>query len=168
MADNIHWNEIAALTRLALVSSAQCKQAAQCQLFVPEIVHLVTLIASTGPTFVRLSVHGIVVNMLLTLTMGKSGESMPTPEIRNLLDDCAEDANLRMFGLERSAVTGEYSNVDPASDKLFVINQENLTGFLARIIEVVAGSKGDHLIFYNKIPLTFFNKVFSTYGAQGG
>ena len=147
LADNVHWNEIAALTRLVQVAGAQCKQAIQSQMFVPEIVHLVTLIASTGQTIVRQSVHGIVMNMLQTLTMGKTGESPAISEIRNLLDKCTEPETLHLFGLERSSVTGEYFNHEPATDKLVIITQEKLAQFLARIMEDVAGSKGDNPVF---------------------
>ena len=107
LVENPHWNKIAALTRLALVSTSQCKQAVQVQLFVPEIVHLVTLISSTGSVGVRLSVHGIVMNMLQTLTVGRSGD-IPSPEIRILLDECVSPETLRLFGLVQSTTTGEY------------------------------------------------------------
>ena len=140
--ENPHWNEIAALTRLALVSTSQCKQAVQVQLFVPEIVHLVTLISSTGTVGIRLSVHGIVMNMLQSLTVGRSGDT-PSPEIRVLLDECASSAALKWFGLVQSIATGEYSNFEPSNERVFITYQENLTQLLARILEGIAGSKGE-------------------------
>lgn len=142
LVENPHWNEIAALTRLALVSTSQCKQAAQVQLFVPEIVHLVTLISSTGTVGIRLSVHGIVMNMLQTLTVGRSGETT-SPEIRVLLDECASPETLRLFGLVQSIATGEYSNFEPANERVFIGYQESLTQLLARILEGIAGSRGE-------------------------
>lgn len=145
LVENQHWNEIAALTRLALVSTSQCKQAVQVQLFVPEIVHLVTLISSTGSVGIRLSVHGIVMNMLQTLTIGRSGDT-PSPEIRILLDECASPETLRLFGLVQSATTGEYANFDPANERVFIGYQESLTQLLARILEGIAGSKGESLL----------------------
>ena len=144
LVENPHWNEIAALTRLALVSTSQCKQAVQVQLFVPEIVHLVTLISSTGSVGNRLSVHGIVMNMLQTLTVGRSGDT-PPPEIRVLLDECASPVTLRFFGLAQST-TGEYTNFDPANERAFIDYQETLTLLLARILEGIAGSKGEPLL----------------------
>ena len=66
LVENSHWNRIAALARLALMLTSQCKQAVQVQLFMPEIVHLVTLISSTGAIGIRLSAYGMVMNMLQT------------------------------------------------------------------------------------------------------
>ena len=156
LVENPHWNEIAALTRLALVSTSQCKQAVQVQLFVPEIVHLVSLISSTGSTGIRLSVHGIVMNMLQTLTVGRSGET-PSPEIRILLDECASPATLRLFGLVQSTTTGEYASFDPANERVFICYQESLTQLLTRILEGIAGSKGECLSRGCKYPLVVLN-----------
>ena len=142
LAENPHWNEIAALTILALVSTSRCKQAVQAQLFVPEIVHFVTLISSTGSVGIRLSVHGIVMNMLQTITVGRSGD-IPSPEIRILLDECASPETLRLFGLVQSTTTGEYANFDPSNERVFISYQENLAQLLARILEGIAGSKGE-------------------------
>ena len=142
LVENPHWNEIAALTRLALVSTSQCKQAVQVQLFVPEIVHLVTLISATGSVGIRLSVHGIVMNMLQTLTVGRSGDT-PSPEIRILLDECASADTLRLFGLSQTAATGEYAIFEPSNERMFITYKESLTQFLARMLEGIAGSKGE-------------------------
>jgi hypothetical protein len=155
LVENPHWNEIAALTRLALVSTSQCKQAVQVQLFVPEIVHLVTLISSTGAVGIRLSVHGIVMNMLQTLTVGRSGDT-PSPEIRILLDECASPETLRFFGLVQSATTGEYANFDPSNERMFISYQESLTQLLARILEGIAGSKGEPYLW---IPLRVAERI---------
>jgi hypothetical protein len=149
LEENPHWNEIAALTRLALVSTSQCKQAVQVQLFVPEIVHLVTLISSTGTVGIRLSVHGIVMNMLQTLTVGRSGDT-PSPEIRILSDECASSETLKLFGLAQSTTTGEYVSFDPSNERVFIAYQERLTQLLARILEGIAGSKGEP---QSRIPL---------------
>ncbi|KAF7964396.1 hypothetical protein HWV62_8641, partial [Athelia sp. TMB] len=64
LEDNYHWLEIAALTRLAFVAGNHNKPVIHTQLYIPEIVHLVTLISGTGPTLVRKSVYGIIFNYL--------------------------------------------------------------------------------------------------------
>jgi hypothetical protein len=74
LVDNAHWADIAALTRLAFVTGNHSKQTLHTQLYIPEIVHLITLTASIGPTFVRKSVYGIVLNYLQSLYSARSGE----------------------------------------------------------------------------------------------
>lgn len=82
-------------------------------------------------------------NTLQTLTIGRSGET-PSPEIRILLDECAIPETLRLFGLVQSTTTGEYANFDPANERVFISYQESLTQLLARILEGIAGSKGEY------------------------
>ena len=81
-------------------------------------------------------------NMLQTLTVGRSGET-PSPEIRILLDECASPEALRLFGLVQSTTTGEYTNFDPSNERMFINYQESLTQLLARILEGISGSRGE-------------------------
>ncbi|KAG1772191.1 hypothetical protein EV702DRAFT_1246575 [Suillus placidus] len=64
LPENVHWNEIATLARFALVASNHSKQAAYDQLYIPDIFHIVTLIAGTGQTLVRKSLYGVIMNFL--------------------------------------------------------------------------------------------------------
>lgn len=81
-------------------------------------------------------------NMLQTLTVGRSGET-PSPEIRILLEECASAETLRLFGLVQSTITGEYASFEAANERIFISYQESLTQLLTRILEGIAGSKGE-------------------------
>jgi hypothetical protein len=113
-------------------------------------MYIVTLIAGTGQNIVRLSVHGIVLHTLSSLTMGKSGESTPAPEIRTLMNKCAREDTLRLFGLERCKITGEYISIDSSSERAFIENHEKLAALLVQIMDVVAGSKGDMTVIFSE------------------
>lgn len=141
LVENVHWNEIATLTRLAYVAGNHSKQAIHTQLYIPEIVHLVTLIAGLGPTLVRKSVYGIMLNFLQSLHLARSDES-EAPEVFPLIAEYTQASTLRLFGLSRSSPTSEYTDVDPASDKIFMETQENLTQLLVRTLETTAESRG--------------------------
>jgi hypothetical protein len=141
LAENIHWTEIATLIRLVLVAGNPSKQPSHNQLYVPEIVHLVTLVAGTGQTLVRKSVYGIVMNLLQSLYVARADDATG-PELLQLINDCTKPETLQLFGLTRSHATSEYSNVDPPSEKLYIDTQENLAKLLVRIMAVIAGSRG--------------------------
>lgn len=130
------------MLRLALVAGHHCKNVVQSQLFVPETVHLVTLTAGTGQTYVRTAVHGIVVNLLNALYTARLADTAASPEIQKLIGECEQPETLRLFGLLRPTPTSDYVNLDPPTDKLYVDSMESLVRFLARVLESIAGSKG--------------------------
>lgn len=141
LPENVHWNEIATLTRFALIASNHSKQAAFDQLYVPDICHIVTLVAGTGQTLVRKSVYGIIMNFLQSLFLARA-EDASGPDLRALMDELITIESLQLFGLTRQSSTREYSNYDPQNDKAMIDSQEALTQLLVKIIEVTAGSKG--------------------------
>lgn len=141
LPENVHWNEIATLTRFALIASNHSKQAAFDQLYVPDICHIVTLVAGTGQTLVRKSVYGIVMNFLQSLFLSRA-EDASGPDLRALMDELIIIESLQLFGLSRQSSTSEYCNYDLPNDKAMIDSQEALTRLLVRMIEVTAGSKG--------------------------
>jgi|SRR3984957_18027314 len=141
LVDNIHWNEIATLIRLTLVAGNPSKQPAHNQFYVPEIIHLVTLVAGTGQTLVRKSVYGIVMNLLQSLYVARADDDTG-PEILVLINECTQPDTVQLFGLLKTTATSEYSNVEPSGEKQHIDRQENLTRLLVRVMEVMAGTKG--------------------------
>ena len=137
----MHWSEIATLIRLTLVAGNPSKQASHNQLYVPEIVHLVNLVAGTGKTLVRKSVYGIIMNLLQSLYVARA-EDASGPELLQLINDCTQAETLKLFGLVRSHATSEFTNFDPQNEKAFIDTQENLARLLVRIMNVTAGSRG--------------------------
>ena len=141
LADNVHWTEIATLIRLILIAGNPSKQPSHNQLYVPEIVHLVTLVAGTGQTLVRKSVYGIIMNLLQSLYVARADDATG-PELLELINECTQPDTLQLFGLMRSHATSEYTNIEPSSEKLYIDTQENLAKLLVRIMAVTAGSQG--------------------------
>jgi neurofibromin 1 len=141
LVENIHWVEIAALTRLAFVAGNHSKQAIHTQLYIPEIVHLVTLIAGTGPTLVRKSVYGIVLNYLQSLYSARNDDE-DTSEVLSLIEEFTQPSILSLFGLARTNSTSEYTDLNPENDKGFLEIQEGLVQLLIRVMETTAGTKG--------------------------
>lgn len=80
-------------------------------------------------------------NLLQSLHVSRTDESMG-PELLNLIEDFTKPETLRLFGLRRETPTSEYTNFDAVNDKEYLDNQELLSEFLVRILEVTSGSKG--------------------------
>ncbi|KAI8982739.1 hypothetical protein BD414DRAFT_515918 [Trametes punicea] len=142
LADNIHWNEIACLARLLLVLNHSAKNTVQIQLFLPEIIHLVTLIAATGQLYVRCTVYAIVTHMLHALYSLRLTDSTASPEIQTIIVECAQPEGLRLFGLCKVTPTSEYTPYDPPNSKAVIDDLEALTRLLLRTMEIVSASKG--------------------------
>ncbi|KAG1755407.1 hypothetical protein EDB19DRAFT_1661084 [Suillus lakei] len=141
LPENVHWNEIATLARFALVASNHSKQAAYDQLYIPDIFHIVTLIAGTGQMLVRKSLYGVIMNFLQSVYLARA-EDPSAPELRLLIDELIKVENLTLFGLTRQSCTSEYCNYDPPNDKAMIDSQESLTRLLVRVMEVTSGSRG--------------------------
>ncbi|KAJ6515229.1 hypothetical protein C8R45DRAFT_1049017 [Mycena sanguinolenta] len=136
LQDYPNWAEISTLVRLCHVAGYQNNM-----LFVPEIIHLVTLTSGVGPPLVRKSVYGGVIHLLQAIHFSRSEET-PAPELLQLLAELETPETQQLFGLARLTPSSEYISYDVIGDKNKVDAQEKLTSLLARILEVTAGSRG--------------------------
>ena len=142
LQDNPNWNEISTLISIAVVVCSTVKQASHSQLYVPETMHLATLIAAAGPISVRKSVYGIIMNLLQSLYQSRLDDPTGPSEILQLIEVCTQPESLQLFGLSRLTPTSDYTIYEPPSDKVQIENQEGLTNLLIRAIQVAATSTG--------------------------
>ncbi|KAF9480190.1 hypothetical protein BDN70DRAFT_931958 [Pholiota conissans] len=141
LLEHPNWNEISTLIRLALVVGSQSTQTGINYLYVPEIVHLVSLVAAEGPVLVRKSVYGIVMNLLQCLYIARADDSTESG-LMQLINDCTLPETLRLFGLKRETPTSEYSIMDHQSDREYLERADSLVLLLIRILSVSAGNTG--------------------------
>jgi hypothetical protein len=146
LAENPHWNEIASLSRLALVASQQSKQLNVAQFYTPELIHIITLIAATGEVVVRSTVWGLVMDLLQSLWLSRSSDSIAGPEIRLLHEEGSTVEALNLFGLSRAPWINELVIYNPTTDSEVLDCQEGLTRFLIRVMEAAAQTKGEPVI----------------------
>ena len=166
LPEHQNWNEISTLIRLALVVGSQSTQSEQTYLYVPEIIHLVSLVAGDGPSLVRKSVYGIIMSLLHSLYISRP-DDRTEPEFMRLINDCTLPEYLRLFGLRRDTPTAEYSNIELIGEKASLDNQEKLTQLLLRIMTVTAGSKGmSYLIEFATMCQSFFLGLLNVWRAR--
>ena len=107
------WTEIAVLIRFILMLSFNIQ--GPVKPYIPEMFHIVSMLAATGPTLIRTSVHGLTVNVIQTACT-----TMPLPEgslkkMQFLLTDISDSKHRLLFGL-----TKPHANA-------FTITQETMT-----------------------------------------
>ena len=96
--------------------------------------------AGEGPTLVRKSAYGTIINLLQSLYTARpeDGES----EIKQLINDFSHPDNLKLFGLQRETPSSEYINLDTLDEKHALDTHEHLVQLLTRVLDVAAGSQG--------------------------
>lgn len=94
----------------------------------------------------RTSVYGLVVNQLQTVYLLRSASPEAggvTLELQSVMDEIAGPEALKLFGLVRPSPTGDYAVYDPPNDKQYLETLEQLCIYLVRVMEILAGSKGE-------------------------
>lgn len=150
-----------------MVANYHPKNIVHSQLFVPEAAHLVTIVAGTGDLIVRHSAYGIIVNLLNAVYLARAtdGNSL---DVKTVLTECVEPANLRCFGLYKPSQSSDFEAYDPETDKERIDLLENLTLLLGRVMKAISGSTGISLQPQLEQSLTAFLQVFSMSGRHGG
>lgn len=102
---------------------------------------MVTIIAGTGDLIVRHSAYGIIVNLLNAVYLARTSDGTSL-DVKAILTECAEPANLRCFGLYKPSQTSDFEAYDPETDKERIDLLENLTLLLARVMKSISGTTG--------------------------
>ncbi|KAI1178220.1 hypothetical protein F4777DRAFT_586841 [Nemania sp. FL0916] len=84
LPENAVWNEICVLLQFCLALSFDC--GVQSQLYMPEIFHVVTMLANTGPADVRSSVQRLLLNSLHAACTSFKLDDRRLTELRSILD----------------------------------------------------------------------------------
>jgi len=95
LPDNTVWNEICVLLRLCLSTSFD--SGVQAQLFLPEVFHLVTMLANTGSPEVRLVVHRLLVNTIHAMCTTFDLEEAKLTKSKQLLVSISGPRNDSLF-----------------------------------------------------------------------
>ncbi|CAO3626389.1 unnamed protein product [Cunninghamella echinulata] len=129
------WTEIAVLIRFVLMLSFNNRGPVKS--YVPEIFHIVSLVVGVGPTIIRASVHGLVVNMIQSLCT-----SMPLPEaniqkLQLLLTEVSDSKFRLLFGLHKSHANAFTLTSDTMNDNAEPIQLLALESVISQLLEVI-------------------------------
>ena len=107
------WSEIGCLVRFMLTLSFFNEDTNK--VYVAEVFHIIALVVSTGPTFIRSSIHEFVVNVIHGLVTNKKIRPENSKKLKYVLDDVCDGKYRVHFGLSKS-----YANA-------FTITEETMT-----------------------------------------
>ncbi|CAO3616005.1 unnamed protein product [Cunninghamella blakesleeana] len=113
LIDHSLWPEIEILVRFNLMLSFE--NHGPIKNYVPDVLHIITLLIGVGPTFIRTSIYGIIVNLIQTLCMSSSLPETNKQELQQLIAHEDGKRSQLMYGI-----------VNPHADA-FTINSETLT-----------------------------------------
>ncbi|KAI8975307.1 hypothetical protein BDF20DRAFT_914255 [Mycotypha africana] len=135
------WNEIAILIRFVLMLSFNNRGPVKS--YAPEIFHIVSLVVGAGPTIIRASVHGLVINIIQSLCT-----AMPIPEanvkkLQLILSEMSDTKYRLLFGLlkpQANAFTITQETLTDTAEPLPLIALETIINNLLEVINLSAPS----------------------------
>jgi neurofibromin 1 len=97
LSDNAVWSEICVLLQLCL--SISFDSGVQSQLYLPELFHLVTMLANTGSSDFRVLVHRLLINTLHAICTTFPLEESKHTRLKTILQSLSESQNDHLFNL---------------------------------------------------------------------
>ncbi|KZV82855.1 hypothetical protein EXIGLDRAFT_778147 [Exidia glandulosa HHB12029] len=140
LSDDGAWHQLAALTRLALVACHHGRFPYQIQLFVPELVHAMTLIVCHGPIMLRTSLHSMACNMIQALYLARCDDPEASRTLTGLLDEFLTDEVTLLFGIQRPGPGEDFEPVRISSEA-HIASVEGLTVLFQRVMIAAAASE---------------------------
>ncbi|CZT46168.1 related to NEUROFIBROMIN [Rhynchosporium secalis] len=134
LPENTVWGEICILIRLCLLTSFD--SGSQSQLYLPELFHLVTMLANTGSLDVRLSIHRLLISTVHAMCTALGLEEGKTARLKDLLTSLSESWTDSLFNIPNRDGVSVTSSQDSGIPSLTAI--ESLAVVLSEISTVAA------------------------------
>ncbi|PVH71158.1 hypothetical protein DL98DRAFT_660794 [Cadophora sp. DSE1049] len=134
LPENTVWGEVCVLIRLCLSTSFD--SGTQSQLYLPELFHLVTMLANTGSSDVRLMVHRLLINTVHAMCTTFGLEESKLARLKALLTSLSEPRADSLFNIPTRDGVSVASSQDSGIPSL--IATESLAVLLSEISTVAA------------------------------
>ncbi|KAI7870568.1 hypothetical protein BDF14DRAFT_1771252 [Spinellus fusiger] len=132
------WNEITILIRFILMASFNNRGPVKS--YLPEIFYIVSLVVGIGPTFIRASVHGIVINVIQSLCTSLPLPSTNIKKLKHLLNDLSESKFKILFGLAKPHTDAFSISADTTIDSADPISLSSLESIFNICLEAIQHS----------------------------
>ncbi|KAI8370897.1 hypothetical protein EDC96DRAFT_502763 [Choanephora cucurbitarum] len=104
---------------------------------VAEVFHVIALTVSTGPTFIRSSVHELAVNLIHTLVTNLSISPDNRKKLKYVLDDVCDGKYRVHFGLNKSYATAFTINEDTMTDNMEHMDLSSLEVIVKLLLDTI-------------------------------
>ncbi|ORX39325.1 putative ras GTPase activator [Kockovaella imperatae] len=136
LIDHVSWPEISSLARVLQMLSFDSKFYISTQLFLPEVLHVVTMLLGSGPLVMRQTIFSITTNTLMSLVASAPTGDMDPGALQGLLAHLSRPETMKAFGLESS----------PSSLALEGILEKDVTAASLDSVETIANFFTDILV----------------------
>lgn len=130
------WIEIATLVRFTLMltfhSSSPIKP------YLADLMYIVTLLVATGPTVIRTSIHGMVVNILQLISTETPLNEGHIKKLHLLANDISDSKNRVLYGIVEENVNPFTISRDTLTDVSEPINLVSLEAIVKTLIEAMS------------------------------
>lgn len=145
LTDHWTWNEIAILIRFVLMLSFNNRGPVKS--YVPEIFHVVSLVVGLGPTIIRASVHGLVVNTIQSLCTTMPIQDVNIKKLQLILSEMSDTKFRLLFGLFKPHVNAFTITPETLNDTVEPIPLLSLETIVNNLMEVITYSAPSSGIF---------------------
>ncbi|WOO81456.1 Neurofibromin [Vanrija pseudolonga] len=111
LTENNAWTEIIILARLNLALTFSPQSPLDTQVFLPELLFCIVLLAGVGPVLMRQTVYGLTMSIVQSLSISFSGGDMDTTTLHHLLKRLQQPEMINAFGLQQMAYNFELSGL---------------------------------------------------------
>ncbi|KAG0184581.1 Ras GTPase activating protein ira2 [Apophysomyces sp. BC1034] len=135
LTEHVSWAEIAVLLRFILMLSFN--NIGPVKPYLPETFHIVSLLAATGPTLIRVSVHELVVNVIHTLCTGMFLEEENVKKLHFVLNDVCDSKSRIYFGITKHRANAFTLNSETMMDNAESINLSSLENIVRFLLDAL-------------------------------
>ncbi|KAF7721136.1 Ras GTPase activating protein ira2, partial [Apophysomyces ossiformis] len=135
LTEHVSWPEIAVLLRFILMLSFN--NAGPVKLYLPETFHIVSLLAATGPTLTRVSVHELVVNVIHTLCTGMPLSEENVKKLHFVLNDVCDSKSRIYFGITKHHANAFTLTTETMTDYAEPINLSSLENIVRILLDAL-------------------------------
>ncbi|KAI9026450.1 hypothetical protein CLU79DRAFT_741805 [Phycomyces nitens] len=135
LTSHVTWTEIAVLIRFLLMVSFN--NHGPVKSYLPEIFYIVSLVVGVGPTLVRASVHGIVINVIQSLCTSMPISDTNVKKLQLLLEDMSGSKARLLFGLAKPHTNAFTIATETTTDTTGLIHLTSLESIVNTCLEVL-------------------------------
>ncbi|OZJ04004.1 hypothetical protein BZG36_03619, partial [Bifiguratus adelaidae] len=114
--------------------------------YLPELLHIVSLLVAAGPTLIRSSLHGLVVNIVQSLCTAFSLEEEKVKKLHMILSEVSDPKYRLLFGLTKHNINAFTISTDTLTDAADPLSLSSLETIIYLMMDTISyGAPSVHI-----------------------